>query len=555
MARPRAALEAVPEQLHHATSQPPKTSTSWPSNDPALFQSPKPPSEEQERREWREQQLIRENWESKPNRQFHAQAFEEYARLKEGSETQIRHVPASSVRFTVAYQNVKERWLEQGIWNEDWQNDDQFKGVYPWGKWKHEELDESESMPNLEASVHIPRFLMPPPEEVPTPRQWKNGKDLRQFVKRRLLRERKREASRPIHQFLFQVSKEREWIQDVMNAPQDCVIHPSNIFAQTAVQALTKSGWPYDKSRTSTSIPNPAAINTIAYELVKDTWIKRKIWDRKWGILPGMSWKHEQPLEEILSEEICNSAGPIQADVLNDSSCGTREAPPRSTSELPPPTKPIYNTSDRLTTAQQEPRAAIVSDKPISSSLNASAREPLSVIDPSSLTSDDNNYASSASHTWSHHFEIREDSRLPSPHTPRQGDGELPVEDGQISHTERSASAPIPQSMISKAYKKDGPGTRQRPKAGRLAPDLNDPMASPGSSHVQPRRSKRLKEIERNRATGPTGIDTNRPDGSSEARSNQIRAVSNSTGSVNTQGISKRIRSRPRPRKKLYRLE
>jgi hypothetical protein len=54
----------------------------------------------------------------------------------------------------------------------------------------------------------------------------------------------------------------------------------------------------------------------MAYENVKNTWTKREIWNRRWGILPGMSWKHEGPL----GEESAN--GPAQANSLGN---GTHE--------------------------------------------------------------------------------------------------------------------------------------------------------------------------------------------------------------------------------------
>lgn len=43
-----------------------------------------------------------------------------------------------------------------------------------------------------------------------------------------------------------------------------------------------------------------ANIKKKAYENVKNTWTKRGIWNGRWGILvlPGMSWEHEEPLEE-----------------------------------------------------------------------------------------------------------------------------------------------------------------------------------------------------------------------------------------------------------------
>ena len=47
----------------------------------------------------------------------------------------------------MAHENVKKRWMEQGIWNNKW------KDIYEAGQWKHEEpLEvEPESETDLEA--------------------------------------------------------------------------------------------------------------------------------------------------------------------------------------------------------------------------------------------------------------------------------------------------------------------------------------------------------------------------------------------------------------------
>ncbi len=41
----------------------------------------------------------------------------------------------------------------------------------------------------------------------------------------------------------------------------------------------------------------------MAYERVKSIWTRRGIWWERWGVLPGMSWKHELPFEEVHREE------------------------------------------------------------------------------------------------------------------------------------------------------------------------------------------------------------------------------------------------------------
>lgn len=101
-----------------------------------------------------------------------------------------------------ALETVMKHWVERGIWNNKWNN-------RALGRWKHEEpLDlGSESDPDTEAG-------------------------------------RQREASRPCHQFSYQILKERKRIQE---------------------ESENREG------------VNPADINARAYENIKNTWTKRGI--------------------------------------------------------------------------------------------------------------------------------------------------------------------------------------------------------------------------------------------------------------------------------------
>lgn len=79
-----------------------------------------------------------------------------------------------------------------------------------------------------------------------------------------------------------------------------------------------------DESRVGeATVPPPANINTKAYMNVKNKWVKRGIWNDKWGILPGMSWKHE----ETFKEETADDPAPVQANTLEDGSYAAEEAP------------------------------------------------------------------------------------------------------------------------------------------------------------------------------------------------------------------------------------
>ncbi|KAH6983679.1 hypothetical protein BKA56DRAFT_350871 [Ilyonectria sp. MPI-CAGE-AT-0026] len=77
------------------------------------------------------------------------------------------------------------------------------------------------------------------------------------------------EASRPYHQFLYQITKERDWIKD------------------------------------ETDYKAPGSVidlDAMAYQGVKNNWIKDGIWNPKWDELPGRTWIHEESEEEVVVE-------------------------------------------------------------------------------------------------------------------------------------------------------------------------------------------------------------------------------------------------------------
>jgi hypothetical protein len=56
----------------------------------------------------------------------------------------------------------------------------------------------------------------------------------------------------------------------------------------------------------------------MAYWGVRDTWVRRGIWNDKWSILPGTSWKHEQPIKEMLREELDSDYYPLEVGTVED---------------------------------------------------------------------------------------------------------------------------------------------------------------------------------------------------------------------------------------------
>ncbi|RMZ85094.1 hypothetical protein DV738_g75, partial [Chaetothyriales sp. CBS 135597] len=176
------------------------------------------------------------HWKSTPINQFESQAQRERERL-------LHQISArtSGRRQTLPWDNsldlkanpennVRSRWVEQGIWGDNWGPAWPKNSQPLTTKWLHEgggpfqgdyNPATSESRPGARyIQTHwgpVPRYPIP----IPTVRN--------------------PEASRPYHQFVYQISKEREWIQDEM--------------------AHTAPGSVFD-------------LDAMAYESVKNNWIK-----------------------------------------------------------------------------------------------------------------------------------------------------------------------------------------------------------------------------------------------------------------------------------------
>lgn len=148
----------------------------------------------------------------------------------------------------MATETVISRWTEQGIWNNNWDPQD-LKSA----RWKHEEL--SELNPGSDSDSPGPPPIFGEKQE----RSKNDGKICRSTEQ--LAREKnEREASRPCHQFNYQILKEREHIS-------------------------TKRSMEVSDSE----------LDIEAFENVKQRWVDRGIWDASWLRLPGLSWKHEKP--------------------------------------------------------------------------------------------------------------------------------------------------------------------------------------------------------------------------------------------------------------------
>jgi len=150
---------------------------------------------------------------------------------------------------------LKADWIEQGIYNNKWKS---LRNA----RWKHEEPLQLESASEPDSEGQHSLFGVQPKQ----PRQSKNDKEKRRVAERRTKRELERQASRPNHQFRYQMNKVRKRIEEELMSGE-----------------LTEI----------------ADIENKVYQTVKDLWVKWGIWwDGRWNILPGTSWKHEERSEQ-----------------------------------------------------------------------------------------------------------------------------------------------------------------------------------------------------------------------------------------------------------------
>ncbi|EFY95974.1 hypothetical protein MAA_08627 [Metarhizium robertsii ARSEF 23] len=117
---------------------------------------------------------------------------------------------------SMSHQRVKERWVEQGIWRDNWSE-------IPKYDWKHEEPPESDSCSDSEIESETPACAAPfsfssnPPRPRLRPRPNKSDQKIREAAERREIgrgiREKERNASRPFEQFLYQLRRESKRLE------------------------------------------------------------------------------------------------------------------------------------------------------------------------------------------------------------------------------------------------------------------------------------------------------------------------------------------------------
>src|SRR2546421_148455 len=132
--------------------------------------------------------------------QLEPQMRDEERRIREAYENRT-FVPVGTDFYQLAYDEVKKRWVEQGIWNDKW------TATASGAVWKHEqplELEsELETETETEAKKKPPIFSFSQNDPRPNPRQPKSDEEKRLITERRAAQERERQASRPFHQFVY----------------------------------------------------------------------------------------------------------------------------------------------------------------------------------------------------------------------------------------------------------------------------------------------------------------------------------------------------------------
>jgi hypothetical protein len=419
--------------------------------------------------------MIRERAASLPQEQFEAQVEEERERIwyadPRTKSSQYRSIDTTFDED--AREKVKKRWIEQGIWKNKW--DDTADGL-----WKHEEplQIESELATDTEA-VPPPRpfsFAAPQKLPQPNPRRPKSDNGKRRIAQRRAVREHEREASRPYFQFVYQISKERERVQE-------------------------------DESANGEGA-DAADINMRAYENVKNTWMKRGIWNGRWGILPGMSWKHERPLEE----EPADDAAFVPANPLANGSHGVGEAPSRIFGSPSPISSNHRQTSGTMSTSQQGPSMDVDSAR-----LENGGAE-LSASNLPRLTTDKRTLHTTGQVLW------------PSRKQPSN-------KDWQPQPAASAFLGPAHSSRVSKATRNKMPGPQRWSNASQEVSSGAPPVLSGlDITRIPPRRSKRLEMPEPSKVEGTTLITST----DSPKVITQLRQKRKSTGSAKPRGISKK---------------
>lgn len=335
-------LEANPGLLDRARNRyndppPPYSSgetTAAPSPGPRPLFEPDPRLQQKEDR-----------WQSAPESQFHSQCSRERERLiyqlerrRDGRRQTLpydHNIKVSNLQWGGEYSanaanNVRSRWIEQGIWNDDWGSQPGWPKVpgtaYPTPFWAHEDRPN----PFVPQKLEEPQLLFNTTGDLFGNNTHADHPQSPQGIAEDQESETQRDisASRPYYQFVYQVSKECEWIRDEAD--------------------YARPGEPID-------------VNAAAHKSIKQLWQKSKIWDPQWREMPGMKWMYEEPAED----EIDSSAGGSQPSLTSnhaqyESNSSVDNSPP-----VPPSNPPQYEAAMRAAPPAQPPHNRSIFDQAI----------------------------------------------------------------------------------------------------------------------------------------------------------------------------------------------
>ncbi|KAK1765048.1 hypothetical protein QBC33DRAFT_545600 [Phialemonium atrogriseum] len=219
------------------------------------------------------------------------------------------------------------------------------------------------------------------------------------------------------------------------------------------------------------------------------------IWNKRWGILPGMSWKHEQPLNDFLRQEMGDDAVPTQANTPDGTIHGAQEEQPYISIFGLPPAAESNGPAPRDPNRSQE---------------EEQQQQQLAVLDPTEPLDDDGDHSSVPGHRLTG-SRRGPSSSPPSPRRTRRGSSPGHEQAPRAAH---GALGPVRPSRVSKPHKGPGsgsgarlrrpkhpkspPGAQKQQQSSSPGPAVAETAPTPPPQEVAPvvtqRRSERLRQ-------------------------------------------------------------
>ena len=248
---------------------------------------PRPDSLTPAQREWdeRKRQLVAQHGASRPQRFFSLQVQAELEWLDENQLLEERGtvslLPRGPDLDELARKNVLANWSDWGIANRLWSGLP--ARAFDSDQWMHEKgYEYSSNLGVCNQSAEMNRMGY--------------GQGDGDWGVR----------SRPCDQFFAHISLERTRMYKETCSRPAHPWHRRDYYVKDYNARLAQ--WELDKqayqARPEGGAPPPLNLNTAAYDRVKARWKKWGVWNDNWGVLPGMSWQHERPLEDFLREQM-----------------------------------------------------------------------------------------------------------------------------------------------------------------------------------------------------------------------------------------------------------